>query len=336
MANISFALGVSHGPLLSTPADKWGLRADDDRKNPAHPFREKTYTFDQLAELRKGENLEDQIRLEVCEERHARCQTQIAALADKIAEVDPDVMVIIGDDQHEWFQEDLMPSFTVYYGDTVVNRAMDKEKEKTMSPGLLISRWANKPPEDQTYPCQSDLALDIIDQAIDDGFDVTSAKTMPVGPSGPIGIGHAFGFIYRRILNDKPIPCVPILINTFFPPNQPNPKRCLEFGKSIGQAIRAWGEDKKVALIASGGLSHFVVDEEFDRTLLDAMQAGDEAGLTAHSNAAFQSGTSEIKNWIITCGALAETKLEMDILDYVPCYRSEAGTGSGMGFATWT
>ncbi len=336
MARISFALGCSHGPLLSTPADKWHLRAGDDRLNPAHPFREKTYKFEQLAKLRAAEKLQDQIRPEVREERHARCQKQIAALADRIAEAAPDVMVIIGDDQHEWFQEDIMPSFTVYYGDTVLNRALDKEAEKKLTPGVLISRWATQPPEDRTYPCVADLALNIIDRAIEDGFDVASSKTMPSGPSGPIGIGHAFGFIYRRILNDKPIPCVPILINTFFPPNQPTAKRCLEFGKSIGRAIEAWGEDKNVALIASGGLSHFVIDEEFDLRMLEAMKTRDEAGMTNHSNAIFQSGTSEIKNWIITCGALAGTSLEMDLLDYVPCYRSEAGTGSGMGFATWS
>jgi hypothetical protein len=28
-------------------------------------------------------------------------------------------------------------------------------------------------------------------------------------------------------------------------------------------------------------------------------------------------------------------ELDMELLDYVPCYRSEAGTGSGMAFATW-
>jgi 3-O-methylgallate 3,4-dioxygenase len=49
----------------------------------------------------------------------------------------------------------------------------------------------------------------------------------------------------------------------------------------------------------------------------------------------FQSGTSEVKNWITVAGILAETKLRMKLLDYVPCYRSEAGTGNAMAFATW-
>ncbi len=47
------------------------------------------------------------------------------------------------------------------------------------------------------------------------------------------------------------------------------------------------------------------------------------------------SGHSEIKNWITVAGIMAETRLKMNIVDYVPCYRSEAGTGNAMGFAYW-
>ena len=50
----------------------------------------------------------------------------------------------------------------------------------------------------------------------------------------------------------------------------------------------------------------------------------------------FRSGTSETKNWIAVAGILSGTDLEMDLLDYVPCYRTEAGTGNAMAFATWT
>jgi 3-O-methylgallate 3,4-dioxygenase len=49
----------------------------------------------------------------------------------------------------------------------------------------------------------------------------------------------------------------------------------------------------------------------------------------------FQAGTSEIKNWIVAAGAMSETELKMDLIDYVPCYRSEAGSGSGLAFAAW-
>ena len=32
---------------------------------------------------------------------------------------------------------------------------------------------------------------------------------------------------------------------------------------------------------------------------------------------------------------MTDCGLDMTLLDYVPCYRSEAGTGNAMGFAYW-
>jgi 3-O-methylgallate 3,4-dioxygenase len=88
-------------------------------------------------------------------------------------------------------------------------------------------------------------------------------------------------------------------------------------------------------VIASGGMTHFVLDEAFDNKVLDAMQTGDTATLTSLPEALFQSGTSEIKNWITVAGMMAEAGKKMKLIDYVPCYRSLAGTGSAMGFAQW-
>jgi seryl-tRNA synthetase len=49
----------------------------------------------------------------------------------------------------------------------------------------------------------------------------------------------------------------------------------------------------------------------------------------------FQAGTSEMKNWIPVAGAMAELGLEPQLVDYVPCYRTEAGTGNAMAFVYW-
>ena len=100
----------------------------------------------------------------------------------------------------------------------------------------------------------------MIAEAMQAGFDVTASATVPQGPNGPRGIGHAFSFIYRRILRDNPIPLVPILLNTFFPPNQPRPRRCFELGRVIGEAITSWPTDARVCVVGSGGLSHFVTE----------------------------------------------------------------------------
>ena len=119
MADIVFGFGSAHGPLLSTPPDKWDLRAEADKRNPAHPFRGEIYNFEELYKLREDENLAEQNVLEIRKERHGRCQKQIKVLSEKINDVDPDVILIVGDDQREWFKEDVQPTFAVYYGDQV-------------------------------------------------------------------------------------------------------------------------------------------------------------------------------------------------------------------------
>lgn len=99
-------------------------------------------------------------------------------------------------------------------------------------------------------------------------------------------------------------------------------------------AIEAWPTDARVAVVASGGLSHFVIDEELDRQILKAFQEKDVEALGALPRRRLNSGTSEIRNWIATAGVVEH--LDMQLIDYVPCYRSPAGTGCAMAFAQWT
>src|SRR5580704_3268624 len=80
MAQIFFGFGSSHGPLLSSSPEHWDFRTAADKANPAHPYRGKTYTFDQLLALRKDDNLAALNRIEVRRERHARCQHQLDRL----------------------------------------------------------------------------------------------------------------------------------------------------------------------------------------------------------------------------------------------------------------
>jgi 3-O-methylgallate 3,4-dioxygenase len=339
MAKIVYGFGSSHGPLLATPPERWDLRAADDRKNPHHPFRGGVYTFPELVEVRRGErDFEKEMSLEVRQVRHERNQRAMDRLGQKLAEVDPDIIVVVGDDQHEWFYDDVQPSFTIYCADQVINAAIDPEKLKTKSPGIALAMSASHPPEDQTYPVPADLARTIIEQVVLDEFDVAISAEQRANARGVIGVGHAVGFIYRRILKDRPVPVIPILLNTYFPPNQPTAKRCYDFGRSIGRAIAGWNganAGKRVAICASGGISHFVIDEEFDTRILAAIKKQDTATIFAEPHAMFRSGTSETKNWITVAGILAESGLEMNLVDYVPSYRSEGGTGCGMAFATW-
>lgn len=334
MAEIVLGFGVSHGPLLATPPEHWELRTAWDRRQPEHHFRGKTYGFDELVALRAAENLREQTTLQVKTERFERCRRRVAELGEWLRDEDPDVLVIPGDDQREWIMADLQPAFTVFHGESVTNLAFDEERAK-QEPSVVYRMRATEPASDQVYPVQSDLAVQVIEELVDKGFDVAASAEQPMGPNGPRQLGHAWGFVYRQLLRDQAKPLVPVLINTFYPPNRPSPKRCFELGLALGRAIRSWDSDKRVAVGASGGMTHFVIDEDFDRRLLAALEHGDLDYILGLDDAWFRAGTSEIKNWLVAGGALAESGLTMRLLDYVPCYRSEAGTGCAMGFATW-
>lgn len=338
MAEIAFGFGSSHGSLLVTRPEDWVGRAAADRRNKALAFRGRTYAFDELDALRKAEKFAQKSTIEARRAQHARCQENLDRLAETLDRVAPDVVLIVGDDQHEWFSEDVQPSYAVFCGDIVESLATSEEEiAQHRAEGRLVDPLGYHPPSDARYPVARGLAEHVITSALGDGFDVTACMRQPKehGSTRPINLGHAYGFIYRRILRDRPIPVVPILVNTFYPPNQPVPKRCVEFGRAIGRAIKSWPENKRVAVCASGGLSHFVVDEAFDRKILGALERGDLRALMDEPDAMFRSGTSETKNWLIAAGILAETDFRMTLLDYVPCYRSEAGTGNAMAFATW-
>jgi len=139
--------------------------------------------------------------------------------------------------------------------------------------------------------------------------------------------------VYARILQGKNIPVIPVMQNTYYPPNQPRPRRSYEFGIGLRNAIETWKSNARVAVLASGGFSHFVLDEELDHKALKALQNKDVDAITSLPLERLQSGTSEIRNWFATAGAVQH--LDMEVFDYVPCYRSPAGTGCAMAFAQW-
>ncbi|MCW3838333.1 protocatechuate 3,4-dioxygenase [Sphingomonas canadensis] len=329
MAEIVLGIGTSHGPMLVTETEIWGARVPNDKVS-VHAWRNGDWTYDQLVEARAGEGLAAQITREVWDERQARCQANIEQLADIFADARVDIAVIVGNDQNEIYRNSLNPAFAVHYGDTITNYEFTPERMKEVPPGVEKSLPGYIPAGGAEYPGCPELALRIIGQAIADEFDVAAMNAMP-RPETP----HAWGFVYRRIMRDNPCPSVMVTVNTFFPPNQPTVRRCYKFGQSILQAIREWDSDKRVALIASGGLTHFVIDEAVDRTFLDGLANKQFEPVFALGEDIFRDGTSEMKNWVPVAGAMAQLGLEPHVMDYIPCYRSEAGTGNAMGFVYW-
>ncbi len=190
--------------------------------------------------------------------------------------------------------------------------------------------WRQEPGgADRDYPVDSAMAEWLIRQLCDRDFDITAMDGLEPGQFE----GHAFSFIHRRYLQGTELPIIPIIVNTFDPPNQPTPRRCIQLGAALRELIASYPKDLRVGVLASGGLSHFVVDEVLDNAIMDAIRRKDSAWLAALDPKQLQAGSSEIRNWLIASEAVKG--LDLDWVRYVPGYRSPALTGTGLCFAAW-
>ena len=329
MAEIVLAIGTSHSPLLASPPEDYPKHAEIDikgRKLLDKLGRPCTYG-ELLAQADPA--IKDQIDMAVLTERAARCVANVERLAATIAKADLDALIIIGDDQNEQFFDDNMPSILIYWGDTIANNPLDMPADAPQFWRRARSQY-HEANVARDYPVDSKLALHVIEVLMDAGFDVSHARRLGKAH----GEGHAFGFVHQRLMKDSIVPIVPVALNTYFPPNQPRPQRCHALGRAIARAVRSSGDNRRIGILASGGLSHFTVDEEFDHLVLDACRRNDGDALGALPVAKLNSGSSEIRNWITVAGAAEHLKTTWQ--DYVPCYRSLAGTGCGMGFTLWS
>ena len=336
MADIVLGVWTTHGPQLSTTPEQWMLRVPADKARK-HWFKGRQYSFDELVELRRDEPLAERSTLEARTRHHGACQAAIAKLAKIWASVDPDVCVVFGNDQRELMLAACQPAYTIYHGGTFWNGPVSADRAATLPVGIAESEWANRPQQRTEYPGLPQLASRFIAAAIDAGWDPAASSQWPEHPGDHhhIGTPHAFAYILRRVMLDAAVPTLPIIANTFFPPNQPRPWRCFELGRLMHRVLSDWDEDVRVAVIGSGGMSHFVINEEFDAALIAAIRQRNGAWLRDVDPRIMQDGTSELLNWIAAAGCLFDTDLDGELIDYVPCYRSEAGTGTAQGFLAW-
>ena len=131
------------------------------------------------------------------------------------------------------------------------------------------------------------------------------------------------------------IPLVPISMNCTVPPI-PLPTRSYDVGVTLREMVKAYPEELRVAVLATGGLSHepggpryFWVDEEFDQWFLAMLAKGDHEALLRECTlekmeAAGSGGTAELLAWIM---ALAFTRGPAEVLAYMPAVAWRSGTG---------
>jgi 3-O-methylgallate 3,4-dioxygenase len=329
MARLVAAFGSSHSIMLVSRREDWqhGFRVAD-VANP-HYFDKQGHKTDYAALLAAAPaEAEAMVTPDKMGERHDATQAAMDALSQRIRDARLDVLLIVGDDQTELFRTTNNPAVAIYYGATIRNTARE--------PAAASDSWVksarmlrHEPAQDRDYPVKSDLAEWLIRQLCDRDFDITALDGLERGQSE----GHAFQFIHRRLLKEMELAVIPVILNTFDPPNQPTPRRCVALGGALRELIAQWPQDLRVGVIASGGLSHFVVDEELDQQVITALRNKDSATLAGLDPARLQAGSSEIRNWLVV-GEMAR-ELDLEWLEYIPAYRTPALTGTGLAFAAW-
>lgn len=330
MAEIVLGIGSSHTPMLTLSSDEWAHRAGSDVDNPRLNLSDGRWVTYQELEAEFGCRYTDNAAPEELERQSVASEDALDRLGKALEETEPDVVLIIGDDQGELYKPGTQPAVAIYYGEELV-----MHKDWT---GEKFPEWMNKMAKgyamdsQHRFPGHPELARELIEGLIDHHVDISVMES--VDESGKMGFGHAFGFIIKRLFGGATIPVVPILLNTYYPPNVVTSERAYNIGQIIQGLIDNSSLDLKVAVIASGGLSHFVTDAELDQRVLDGFAPGNSDLLKSIPCEALNSGSSEILNWVMLAGSIEH--LKEDWIEYYPVYRTPAGTGCGVGFGVWS
>ena len=324
--------GTSHSPMVTLdPGLIWPARALTDVANPSlYDNTGVVRTYDELVGEAAG-RFDGELDGNVWAAKHRLALASIDRLGRDILALEPDLVIAVGDDQRELFDFDNFPALSLYYGEEITiapppsrEPTLPHEREVRLMQGL----------DGSTQAGDADAGRRLIAELTAHDFDVAAGnKVRDHGPHQ--GFGHAVAFVLVRLLRSAAIPCVPVLLNTYYAPNQPSPKRCLDLGAAIARAVRALPGHRRAVVIASGGLSHFVVDTELDTRLIEGMRSGDVDALAALPANRMNSGTSEGRNWLVAAGAGGAEGLKHQWSEYIPAYRSPAGTGIGLAFGLW-
>lgn len=326
MARIVLGMGSSHTPMLNATLEDWPRFIERDRGRAHRDKAGNPVSYDELLKL-ADPAMSEQLRPEVLAHRHSQSAAQLARLAKVLADAKLDTLIIVGDDQKELYHDENMPSILLYRGETIRNVPPRPQGGPEWAARAAARYYEVDRPRD--YPVDSKLAMHLIDSLVEAEFDVACADTIVEGQ----GEGHAFGFVHNRLAKGLELAVVPVFLNTYFPPNQPTPRRCYRLGQAIRAAVESFPSDARVGIVASGGLSHFTVDEELDGQVINALRRKDAQALADLPRAKLEAGSSEIRNWICVAGAVEHLRLEQ--IDYFPGYRTPAGTGTGLCFANW-
>lgn len=252
-------------------------------------------------------------------QRFKRIQDSLAKLRDSLRSLKPDALLVIGDDQNENFKDDNLPQIAIYLGAEVI--AVDRATRQR-----------------KTYRCDAQLAREIFEGCVEAGFDLSSSQRFPNDEL----LSHAHGPPLGVLTPHADIPIVLLFVNAIHVPAVA-PARCYELGRTIARIIAA-GPARRVAVYASGGLSHFTagypwphykgpetyggICEDFDRRALQLMAEGRGAELAKlDAGELLQHGDIELRSWITLLGCVGSVRAKA--LTYEPFYRALMGMAVG-------
>lgn len=231
---------------------------------------------------------------------------------DWLAEVKPDVAIVVYNDHGLNFFLDKMPTFSV-------GAAFEYQNKD--------EGWGLKPLP--PYPGDPELSWHIIESLVNDEFDICSCQEMAVD--------HGFTVPMALLWPDqtqRPVRTVPVAVNTVQHP-LPTPARCLKLGEAIGRAVASYPKDLKVVVLGTGGLSHQLdgeragfINKDFDLMCLEKIVDEPEA-LAKHSihdlvRLAGAQG-AELILWLIMRGALGKTVSKVHSNYHIPISNTGAG-----------
>ena len=223
-------------------------------------------------------------------------------LGRRLAESRPQALVVLSTDHLHNFFLDNFPAFCIGAADSY---------------DTPIEHWLNA--ERRTLPGDPALGGHLLARAMESGFDPSFSLdlTLDHGSLTPIELAGL----------SRELPIVPILVNCVQPP-LPTMARCLAFGEFLGEALRDYQDTERVAVLATGGVSHDIatprmgmVNEEFDRRFLDLLgedgrAAADYARDHVHEAG---NGAEEVRMWLIAAGAAAGSRTaDLEVIFYRP------------------
>lgn len=169
----------------------------------------------------------------------------------------------------------------------------------------------------ETIPGHAGLGRHILDEAFAAEFDPAYSHRLKLDHGMCVPI-------WRMGLDPLPA-VVPILTNLVEKPF-PSPKRCIKWGRMVRSAIESYPEDIRVAVLATGGLSHSIgettmgwIDEPFDHACIDLFKTASDEEIAPRLEElmdASGNGGAELRNWLIAHAAAGSQGF--DLIDYAP------------------